>query len=104
MRAGTETMVRRRVAVVAFVSLGSQGEGAGGAGEVERLHRADQPGGFAENEFDGKCARAEFVRSACTCSITACLPVDCVGATVSRSSGSGVVKNAWNRQMSNNVP
>ena len=104
MRAGTETRVRRRVPVVAFVSFGSPVRVAAARVRLNAITAQTSQAAFAENEFDGRCARAEFFRSACTCSMIGVLTVGFVGATVSSSSGSVVVKNAWNRQMSNNVP
>src|SRR5665647_1976777 len=55
---------------------------------------------FAVNFPDGRWARAEFFRSAWTCSMIAWPRTRPTAATVSRSL---VVKNAWNRQVSNRV-
>ena len=88
------------LAVVAFTNRGA-GEGGGGAGEVERDHRTDQPRGVRGKWFDGRWARAEFFRSAWTCSMIAWPRWVLSAVTVSRSV---VVKNAWKRQVSNKVP
>ena len=58
---------------------------------------------LAVNLPEGRCARAELFRSAWTCSMIACPRWVLSAATVSRSAGSVVVKNAWKRQVSNNV-
>ena len=59
---------------------------------------------FAANLPEGRCARAEFFRSAWTCSMIAWPRWVLSAATVSSTAGSVVVKNAWNRQVSNSVP
>jgi hypothetical protein len=46
---------------------------------------------------EGRCARAEPLRSAWTCSMIACPRWVLSAATVSSRSGSAVVKKAWNR-------
>lgn len=51
----------------------------------------------AVNRLDGRGARAEFFRLACTCSMIVRRRWVMTAATVSRSTGSVVVKNAWNR-------
>ena len=72
MRAGTETMVRRMVPVVAFVSFGSPVRVPAARVRLNAITAQTGQAAFAENEFDGRCARAEFFRSACTCSMIAC--------------------------------
>ena len=57
--------------VVAWASCGA-GELGGGPGQVERDHRQHQPGCVGgEPAPVGRCARAEFFRSAWTCSMMA---------------------------------
>ena len=76
------------------------GEGGRGAGEVERDDGQDQPGGIGRESSEGRWARAEFFRSAWTCSMIAWPRWVLSAVTVSRSV---VVKNAWKRQVSNRV-
>ena len=104
MRAGTETRVRRRVPVVAFISLRVAGEGGGGAGEVERHHRADQPGGVRRKRVRRQMGEGGVLQVRMDLFDDGVLTVGFVGGDGIESSGSVVVKNAWNRQMSNNVP
>jgi len=58
---------------------------------------------LAVNTPEGRCARAEFFRSAWTCSMIACPRWVLSAATVSARAGLVVVKKAWKRQVSNSV-
>ena len=98
IRHGIWIRVRRTVAVVAD----QRGAVRVAAARVRlnAITASTSQAAFAVNTPDGRCARAEFFRSAWTCSMIACRRWVLSAVTVS-STGSVVVKNAWNRQTSN---
>src|ERR1700712_4342267 len=97
--AGTPIRVRRMVPVVAFARFGPDTVAAALVRLNAMTASTSQPA-LAANDFDGRWARAEFFRSAWTCSMIACPRWVLSAVTVSRVL---VVKNAWNRQVSNRV-
>ena len=93
MRAGTETMVRRMVPVVAFVNRGSAVRVAAARVRPKAITAQTSRAALAVNRLDGRSASAELRRSAWTCSMMAWWRWSLSAATVSRSV---VVKKAWN--------
>ncbi len=65
MRAGTETTVRRMVPTVALTSLGSPVSVAAARVRLNAITAQTSDAAFAVNQLEGRCARAEFFRSAC---------------------------------------
>src|SRR5215204_3012071 len=102
-RAGTVMSLRRIVAVVALASCGSVRLAAARV-RLNPITASTSHAAFAVNTTEGRCASAEFFRSAWTCSMIACPRWILSAVTVSRIAGSAVVKNAWNRHTSNKVP
>ena len=78
------------------------GEGPGCAGEVERHHGQDEPGAVRVELPGGQVRQGAVLQVAWTCSMIACPRWVLSAATVSSLSGSVLVKNASNRQSSNN--
>lgn len=99
-RTGTQTRVRRMVAVVALASRVPLRLAAARV-RLNAITASTSQAAFAPNRPLGRCARAEFFRSAWTCSTMAWPRWVLSAATVSWVSGSVVVKKAWNRQVSN---
>src|ERR1700712_5300703 len=97
--AGTTIRVRRIVPVVAFANRRPD-SAAAALVRLNAIAASTSHAEFAANDFDGKWARAESLRSAWTCSMIAWPRWVLSAVTVSRVL---VVKNAWNRHMSNNV-
>ena len=102
IRAGTVISLRRMVAVVALARSGPVRVAAARV-RLNAITASTSQAALAVNFPDGRCARAEFFRSAWTCSMIAWPRWVLSAATVSRTSGSVVVKKAWNRQVSNSV-
>lgn len=71
IRAGTEINVRRMVPVVAFASVVSPVKVAAARVRLNAITAQTSQAAFAQNFPDGMWARAEFFRSAWTCSIIA---------------------------------
>lgn len=71
MRAGTETMVRRIVPVVAFANRRSPVRAPAARVRLNAITAQTSQAAFAVNRPEGRCASAEFFRSACTCSMIA---------------------------------
>jgi hypothetical protein len=101
-RAGTVISLRRMVGVVALASCGSVRLAAARV-RLNAMTASTSQAAFAVNTPDGRCASAEFFRSEWTCSMIAWPRWVLSAATVSRTLGSVVVKNAWNRHTSNRV-
>src|SRR6267154_2368947 len=72
IRAGTEMSVRRMLAVVAFTNRGAPVRVAAARVRLNAITAQTSHAAFAEKWFDGRWARAEFFRSAWTCSMIAC--------------------------------
>src|SRR6202165_1758853 len=67
IRAGTETRVRRMLAVVAFTNRGAPVRVAAARVRLNAITAQTSHAEFAEKWFDGRWARAEFFRSAWGC-------------------------------------
>jgi len=61
-RAGTETMVRRMVPVVALVSFGSRVRVPAARVRLNAITAQTSQAAFAVNRLEGRCARAKFFR------------------------------------------
>src|SRR5450759_4863576 len=97
IRAGTVTRVRRMVAVLALAKAGPVMVAAARV-RLKAITAHTSHAALAANRPEGRWARAESLRSACTCSMIACPRWVLSAVMVSRSV---VVKNAWKRQVSN---
>ena len=95
--------VRRTVALVALARW-SPARVAAARVRLNAITAHTSQAAFAVNTPEGRWARAEFFRSAWTCSMIACPRWTLSAVTVSNVSGLVVVKKAWNRQVSNRVP
>lgn len=71
IRAGTETTVRRMVPVVALTSFGSSVRVPAARVRLNAITAQTSHAAFAVNRPEGRCASAEFFRSAFTCSTIA---------------------------------
>ena len=71
-RAGTWISLRRTVAVVAFASWGAAVRLAAARVRLNAMTASTSQAAFAVNFPEGRCASAEFFRSAWTCSMMAC--------------------------------
>src|SRR3954452_14984474 len=89
---------RRIVAVVALASAGVLVRVAAARVRLKAMTAQTSQAALAVNTPEGRCASAEALRSAWTFSMIACRRWVWSAATVSRSAGSVLVKNAWNRQ------
>jgi len=99
IRAGTVISLRRTVAVVDFASFGPVRVAAARV-RLNAITARTSQAAFAANTPDGRCASAEFFRSAWTCSMMAWPRWVLSAVTVSSVL---VVKNAWKRQVSWNT-
>jgi len=70
--AGKLIRASRMVAVVALTSFGWAVSVAAARVRLNAMTAQTSQAAFAQNFPDGMCARAEFFRSACTCSMIAC--------------------------------
>src|SRR6476659_8056504 len=100
MRAGTVIRVARMVAVRALASAGPVMVAAARV-RLNAITAATSQAALAVKRPEGRCARAESLRSAWTCSMIAWPRWVLSALTVSRSL---VVKNAWKRQVPNRAP
>ena len=85
-RAGTVISLRRIVAVVALARSGPVRVAAARV-RLNAMTASTSQAAFAVNTPEGRCARAEFFRSAWTCSMIACPRWVLSAATVSRMRG-----------------
>src|SRR3954454_20713246 len=99
VRAATLISLRRIVAVVALASW-PPARVAAARVRLNAITARTSQAAFAANNPEGRCARAEFFRSALTCSMTACPRWVLSAATVSSTAGSGGVEKGWDRQTS----
>src|SRR4051794_39522250 len=97
IRAGTLIKVRRMVAVRDLARAGPVRVAAARV-RLNAMTANTNQAALAVNRPEGRCARAESLRSAWTASMMACPRWVLSAVTVSASV---VVKNAWNRQVSN---
>ncbi len=99
--------MRRTVAVVALTSWGVAVRVAAVRVRLNAMTASTSQAALAVNFPEGRCASAEPLRSAWTCSMIACPRWVWSAATVSSPPGPSagtVVKNAWKRHRSNRVP
>src|SRR3954463_8466714 len=95
--------LRRIVAVAALARAGVVVRDAAARVRLKAMTAQTSQAALALKTPDGRCARAEALRSAWTFSMIACRRWVWSAATVSSSSGAVVVKKAWKRQVSNSV-